>query len=218
MGLINNLDSPDGFTLTELLVAMIIGLVVMTGVYSTYYAQQRSYNVQTQMVFMNQNLRAGMYFMEREIRMAGYDPTGNANAGIVTANANSITFSMDLNGDGDTGDSNELITYSLYDAYSDGDTDLGRSSQGGPNQPVAENIDALDFVYLDEDGNPTATLADIRSIQITMVARADKIDPDYVNNQTYPNQQGTVIYNAPGDKYRRNVLTAEVKCRNLGLK
>ena len=156
MGLNNiRLNSQDGFTLTELMVAMVIGLIVISGVYSTYYSQQRTYSVQTQVAFMNQNLRSGMYFMEREIRMAGYDPTGNANAGIVTASSNSITFSMDLNGDGDTNDSNELITYSLYDAYSDGDTDLGRRSQGGPNQPVAENIDALNFVYLDENGNVT---------------------------------------------------------------
>ncbi len=219
MGIIG-IKSEQGFTLTELMIAMVIGLIVLSGVYSTYIAQQKSYNVQTQITFMNQNLRAGMYFMEREIRMAGYDPTGNANVGITSAGSNSITFSMDLNGDGDTDDpddTNEVITYSLY-VDSLGVTNLGRSSQGGSLQPVAENIDALNFVYLDKDGNVTATLSNIRSVQITMVARAEKRDPDYVNNQTYSNQQGTVIYTAPGDNYRRNLLTAEVKCRNLGLR
>ncbi len=45
--------------------------------------------------------------MEREIRMAGYDPTAKidppgADAGIVTATATLITFTADLDGDGGT--------------------------------------------------------------------------------------------------------------------
>lgn len=209
--------SDQGFTITELLVAVLISGIVMTGIYSTYYSQQKSYVTQTEVAAMQQNLRAGMYYMEREIRMAGYDPTGNANAGIVTADSSSIRFTEDLNGDGDTNDSNEDMTYSLYDSGGDGDNDLGRKVGGGSNQPVAENIDALNFVYLDQDGNATTTLSQIRSIQISMVVRSDRVDQKYINNTVYRNQQGTVIYTAPGDSYRRDLLTAQIKCRNLGL-
>jgi type IV pilus assembly protein PilW len=54
-----------GFTLIEILVAMAISLVVMTGVYQVYVAQQKSYILQEQVAAMQQNLRAGMYFMAR---------------------------------------------------------------------------------------------------------------------------------------------------------
>jgi type IV pilus assembly protein PilW len=213
------LNNKKGFTITELLVALAISGVVMAGIYSAYYSQQKSYVTQEQVVAMQQNLRVAMYYMEREIRMAGCDPNENAGAGIQTAGSNSIIFTLDITddagtggADGDTNDANEDITYSLDDNDVDGDNDLERN-----NNLIAENIDALNFVYLDANGATTATLANIRSVQITLVARTGRGDPGYTNNTSYINQQGTTIYTAPNDNFRRKLLTAGVKCRNLGL-
>jgi len=217
------LNNKKAFTLIELLVALAISGVVMAGIYSAYYSQQKSYITQDQVAAMQQNLRAAMYIMQREIRMAGCDPTENAGAGIQTVNANSITFTLDITNTAGTGDpdglldgSNEDVTYSLYTAG--GIQKLGRKSPSTAiNQPVAENIDALDFVYLDANGDPTATISDMRSVQITMVAKAGRVDPGFKNNTVYKNQRGTTIYTAPNDNFRRKFLTAGVKCRNLGL-
>lgn len=216
MELVNRLDDrvskpktlkeEAGFTLVELMAAMVIAVVVMAGIYSAYYSQQKNATAQEQTAEMRQNLRAGLDLMAREIRMAGYDPTQSANAGITAAASNSITFTEDLNGDGDTGDADENITYSLSGM------DLQRSGQ-----VVAENIDALNFVYLDGSGNVTANLNDIRAVQITMVARAGKRDPGYKDTASYSNQQGTQILAAQNDSYRRRMLTTSVICRNLGL-
>ena len=90
-----------GFTLVEILVAIAIAGVVMAGIYSAYSSQQRSYIVQEQVAGMQQNLRASMDLMEREIRMAGYDPTGCAGAKIITADIAELQFRIDVNGDGD---------------------------------------------------------------------------------------------------------------------
>jgi len=211
--MLDMLNNKKAFTLIELLVALAISGVVMAGIYSAYYSQQKSYITQEQVAAMQQNLRAAMYIMPREIRMAGCDPTENAGAEIKTAGANSINFTEDIDGDG-TISSNEDITYSLYTA--DGIQKLGRDTGAG-NQPVAENIDALDFVYLDANGATTATLANIRSVQITLVARTGRGDPGYTNNTVYRNQQNTIILPAQNDNLRRKLLTVEVKCRNLGL-
>jgi len=202
-------------------VALAIIGVVMAGIYSSYYSQQKSYVAQAEVAEMQQNLRGAMSLMAKEIRMAGCDPTGNANAGIVTASSGSITFTLDTRGtdaddppDGDTTDPNERITYSLYDRNGDGVNDtLGRNTGGG-NRPVAENIDALDFVYMDENGTSTATLSDVRSVQITLLARTGIGDPGFINNATYGNQLGTLIYTA-NDSFRRRLLTTDIKCRNL---
>jgi type IV pilus assembly protein PilW len=238
-----------GFTLVELLVAMVLAGVVMAGIYSAYYSQQKSHIAQEQVAAMQQNLRAAMYFMERELRMAGYDPTGGANAGIQAgdANFNAIRFTLDLTGgeidgidndydgsvdevdemllsDGDCNDAGEDISYALTDSDGDGDLDLDRNGS-----LLAENIDALDFVYLDAASPPNvlndpgtgnvaaANIAQIRSIQITMIARTTRGDPGYTNNEIYQNQQGENIYTAPGDSFRRMLLTMHIKCRNLGL-
>ena len=200
-----------GFTLAELLVGLFVSGIVMTTILSAYYTQNKSYAVQDQLAAMVQNLRAAMDIMIRETRMAGYDPTGNANAGIVAANATSLTITEDMNGDGSiTGD--ESITYSLADSDADGDNDLERNSN-----LIAENIDALDFVYLDENDASTTIPSEIRSIQITMVAKTQKRDQGYHDTTTYTNQGGAPIFGPPNDSCRRRRLTAEVKCRNLGL-
>lgn len=213
-----------GFTVVELLVAMALSGVVMASVYSSFSVQHKAYVAQEQIAAMQQNLRAALYLMEREIRMAGHDPAGASGTGIVTANASSIRVRSDVTDnagtggpDGDTGDVGEDITYALFDADGDGDMDLGRAdASGGGMQPFAENIDALDFVYLDENANATMVTSQIRSVQISVIARAGQPDPGYLNKEVYANQQGQTIL-APSDHFRRRMLVTEVKCRNLGL-
>ena len=91
-------NSKHGFTLLELLTALALIGVVMAGIYSSYYSQQKSYVAQAEVAEMQQNLRGAMSLMAKEIRMAGCDPTGNANAGILTASSGSITFTLDTRG------------------------------------------------------------------------------------------------------------------------
>lgn len=205
------------------MVAMVVAGIVMAGVYSAYYSQQKSFVVQDEVAEMQQNLRAAMFFMAREIRMAGCNPTGGAVAGFVTANANAINFTMDLRGkdpddpaDGDTADPNENVTYTLGDSNGDGIIEILRDTGGG-QLPVAENIDALDFQYLDDTGAITASLTAIRSVQITIVARTGRGDPGYVDTTNYTNLQGAQILAPPNDNFRRRTLATNIKCRNMGL-
>ena len=106
---------------------------------------------------------------------------------------------------------------------------MGRATGGGQLFPLAENIDAINFVYLD-GANPPAviptpvtanSLPNIRAVQITIVARSGQNIPGlfyrHTDNRVYQNQQGTVILGAQGDAFRRQLLTAEVRFRNLGL-
>ena len=209
--------SNQGVTLIELMIGMTIFLLVLGGIYSTFQSQHKSYLMQEEVAAMQQNIRAAMFYMTKEIRMAGCDPTGNAGAGIVTANANSISFTEDIRGDADgsdpdgaTNDPNESIAYALSG------NNLVRNTGGG-NQVVAENIDALDFVYLDENGNPTATLTDIRSVEITIVARTGRALRATKNNNLYYNQQGTQILGAQNDNFSRKSMTTFIKGRNLGI-
>lgn len=224
-----------GFSLIEVLVAVAISGVVMASIYSVYHANLKSSLTQEQVAAMQQNLRAAMLLMERDIRRAGYDPARSSGAGIQNANATSIRFTMDIhdgvdndgdgstdesdeagNGDGDVTDVNEDITYLRLDPDGDGKFDLFRRDAAvAGDQQIAENIDALDFVYIDGAGNVTATVSEIRSVQITLVARTGYEDPGFVDSANYTNQQGTVVLSQQNDKFRRKRLTAEVKCRNL---
>jgi type IV pilus assembly protein PilW len=219
----------QGFTMVELLVAMVVSLLALGAIYSTFLNQFKSYQVQEEVAAMQQNIRAAMYHMQREIRMAGYDRTGNAGAAIEIANVAELQFKIDENGDGDfTGtspanDPNEQIRYALTnDGDGDGIADgspchLGRETWSGGLQILAENINALNFVYLDANGNTTTTLDDIRSVEITIVARTDEDLKTSTNNIVYKNQRDETILGAQNDRYSRKRLTAVVNCRNLGL-
>ena len=220
--------SDQGFTLTELLVAMTISMVVMTAIYATFKTQHETYILQELVASAQQNLRAGMLFMEREIRMAGCDPLGSAGAGISVADADSISFTLDYTGggvggvfpDGDSGDSNENITYALTNG------NLMRT-EGGAANIIAENIGALDFVYLDGNLAPlnagltnitdSGVRADIRSVQITMVAVADRGLPGYVYTREHRNQQNVAIYGPTNSNINSRAMTVTINARNLGL-
>lgn len=214
--------SEDGFSLVELLVAMAISLVVLASVYSVFRSQQKSTLVREQINMMQQNIRAGMTVMTRDIRMAGYiHPaiTAPLAAGITVANAKDLTFTLlaDRSSSPDPAvNFLETIKYSLFDKDIDGDQDLVKEiNNSGDPLIVAENIDALDFVYLDENGGVTANLADIRSVQVTMVAKTGRGDQGYKDKNVYKNQQGTELLNNPGDNFRRRKLSREILCRNL---
>lgn len=206
----------SGFTLIEILIVLAITGVVMAGIYQVYISHQRTYVTQLQVVEMQQNLRAASFYLAKDLRMAGFDPTDAFNFGIITAQSNLIRFTKDTNENGIL-DSNEDITYGLYDAYGDGDSDLGRRVGGGGYQPVAENIDVLNFVYFDADGNtPVANVNDIRSVQITIIARSER-DLKFTDTTAYYNDQGDLLLSAQNDHHRRRLSTYRVQCRNMGL-
>lgn len=218
----------QGFTIVELLVAMVVSFLALGAIYSTFLNQHKSYVVQEETVVMNQNLRIALFYMQRDIRMAGCDPTGNANARIITAGGTKIRFTEDVRGnldgtdsDGATDDANEDITYCLKA------NNLVKNTGGG-NQLVVRNIDALDFVYLDGSSPPNVlnpkgsnvpneSLDQIRLVEVTMVVRTERSTLASKNNNAYFNLREWQILKPQNDNFSRRCLTARIKFRNLGL-
>jgi prepilin-type N-terminal cleavage/methylation domain-containing protein len=67
----------SGLTLIELLIALVMSAIIIAALYQTFIGQQKTYTVQEQVVDMQQNLRAGLNKMVREIRMAGFGNVSN---------------------------------------------------------------------------------------------------------------------------------------------
>jgi type IV pilus assembly protein PilW len=145
------------------------------------FLNRKAYDVQEQISEMVQTTRAAMDMMTREVMMAGYDPSPTSPGVVgIPYNASQLQIRADLNGNEDTGDDSEDITYT-YDATND---QIDRNTGGG-DQPFAENIEVFTFDYLDGSGNTTTTTADIRQIRLTITARTTKADPDYGINFGY---------------------------------
>jgi len=60
-----------GVTLIELMIVLVIAAILVGGVYTLFATQQRSYTVQDQVTGVQQDARAALTIMARDIRMAG---------------------------------------------------------------------------------------------------------------------------------------------------
>ncbi len=94
----------------------------------------------------------------------------------------------------------QAITYTT--GLSDGKPVLRRNENtGGGAQPLADNIENIQFEYFDAQGNPTANPANIRMVKVAVTARTDMSDPQFKG----------------GDGYRRRQIASNIYIRNMGL-
>ena len=218
----------DGFTLVEVLIALAISGLFLTAVYASFKSQQDSYLAQDQVAEVQQNIRAGVGMMIQELRMAGFDPYRSKTVGIETAEQKKIVFTLldDLDLDGKI-DEDEIkkISYELYDAYTDGVMDMGRQvgDSASTKRAVAENIQELEFLYLDSDGDIVSwddietdpnKKDEIRSVRISVLARVGQPDQKFVNSETYTSASGAV-WGPYNDHLRRRFQIVTVQLRNL---
>jgi len=186
--------SDRGFTLVELMIAMAVGLVLLGAMYGVFTMHNKIFGTQEQIAEMQQNARTAMDMMTREIRMAGYNPTGATFDGI-TYSASQLQVKADLDGNG-TIAGQENIIYK----HDSANYQITRNIGSG-DQPLIENVQTFTFDYLDSTGSATPTSANIRQIRITITARTARPDPDYALNSGY----------------RTYTLTSVITPRNLGL-
>jgi type IV pilus assembly protein PilW len=224
----------QGFTLVELMVTTLLSSLIIAAVYSAYITNQKVQTAQSQVAQMQQNLRAGSEMLARDIRMAGFNPNAESGIGFTGATAAAVSFSRaeDINGDGVLA-VGEIVTIT-YDIYTgpNGELNLGRAVGAAVHQPVAENIEAIEFRYMLDTGGSTLTptvpaaaltaaeMAQIRAIQISILARSTFPDPEYTNATVYTSASGSIFplgAAPPKGDFRRRLLIETIKCRNMGL-
>ena len=203
---LNFVKGKRGFSLNELLVAMVIMSVVSSAIYGVFSISGRSYTSQGVTADVQQSVRSAMELMLQDIRAAGLDPTASGNFGIELAEAEKLRFTSDsidagLNDfNGTLDDTNsERITYVLQGTQLN--QILYETTDRESSAPLIRDVQNLKFAYLDADGNnlgspvPPTQLSDIRTINVSM----------------------TVEEPAGRDAPVRRTLTNGVKCRNMGL-
>ncbi len=148
----------------EVLAAATICLLVFAVASSFFVSQQRMLLVQSAYAASQNVTRTFTDLFGREMRMASYDPTGAAitpagvggtcpgvKPGITEATPTSVRFIQDLNGDGDTADTNENIRY-----YLNG-TSIMRQDQNAAAVALVDGVPSggLTFTYFNDQTPPT---------------------------------------------------------------
>ncbi|HID30295.1 MAG TPA: prepilin-type N-terminal cleavage/methylation domain-containing protein [Desulfobacterales bacterium] len=200
-----------GFTLIELLVAMTMGLLVLAAILQILDSQNRANVVQQEVAYAQQNVRAAVHLMAREIRSAGYDPENSGLTSIPAAAATSIQVRADLDADGSTAGTGEDVTYSeVTDANG---TYLARNGTAIVYDVVPNS---LQFTYY-QGGTTTsfvpASQADrdaIRVVAVQLQVHTEDEHRDHTSGyDLYPSSAGTC---------RVRTLATRARIRNMGFK
>jgi type IV pilus assembly protein PilW len=166
------LSEVRGFTLVEVLVALVVAMIALGAVFSTFIVQEQHFGNQRQVTRAQQNLRGALLILEQELRMVGYDPEDSGGFGVVDVRRYDLVhqhecnpdgqpvlfYTYDVDEDGRLDDTNnqrnkEHAKFRISDIHNDGHVCLTWDNGAGRN-PLAENIQALGFAYaIDVDGD-----------------------------------------------------------------
>lgn len=172
-----------GFSLIELLIAISIVGIILIALSATFERSGRLYTTQNVSAALQEEVRAAVEIMAREIRMAGYDPFKTGEFEIKTASATHLMFTLDLNEDGvvnNTGFPNcERLSFrysinpnaelQIICGESTGAQDV-QTLIGGVNSDTS--VTGMEFAFMDNQNNVTSFVQDIRGVVITLTAEA----------------------------------------------
>ena len=182
-----------GFTVTELVLALAIMMIVISAMVSLLISLNGAFVVQNVTAGVQQVTRSGINIMTRSIRMAGLNPLKINRIGILQASVSKIRFQQDANGSGtiELG-KNEDIAYLLNDRQQ-----LIRQKDGNArsNRSLIDHVKTLTFRYFDRDNEETNILDDIHTVEISLTIRE-------------PAGKG---------KFISRTYSTRVICRNLGV-
>lgn len=172
-----------GTSLVELLVATLFVSTLMAISYTFARAAFMTARVQQAKSEAQEATVMALDIMVRELRMAGFSADGAALPPLRAAAPDRVEVVADLNGDGDTADSNERIAYS----YDDTSHQLMRATGGASPQPFVRNVPSTGFrlSYFDvagteiPAGSAGMTAAQLRCVhRIDLAVRVEVANPD----------------------------------------
>ena len=142
--------SQSGSSLPELLTSTLFVSILTAMSYTFARAALMSARVQEVKSEAQEATVMALDVLARDLRAAGFSAVGAPITGVRAADPQRVEVAADLNGDGDTADSNELIAYS-YDADKH---QLMRATGNASPQPFVRNVPAggVRFMFFDAQG------------------------------------------------------------------
>ncbi len=223
---------PQGFSLVELMIAMLVGMVVLGSLYNLFTVQGKLLGNQGMAVEMQQNARMAMDMMTREMRLAGYYPmrdfnpppattlpkcdgtlpnslTNAACVGMLNAAGTVVKFNLDVSDeygdlppDGATDGPNETITYGLYTSTAGGVSVKCLGRKTTNDSSYQPVVENIDSLTFTYLNSAGSAAATIDTIRSIQVTVVAKTAKA---DPSYPTNMG----------YRTYTLTSRITPRNL---
>jgi len=192
-----------GFTAVELLISLAILSMTLGSVYSLYMSFIRTCTKEGVKVKLQQNVRSSLDMMIRDIRLAGLDPEGTGDFGIIAVTPQSIRFTADRDMDGELDSPNAAdgiaepdLEHMAYEFDGSGILKMSLYKSDGTleiSDILVDDVTGLTFSYYNSDDVTTSNLDDIRTVGIEI----------------------TIKKNSGRDGPISRTLIKRVKCRNL---
>ncbi len=229
----NCLRSQVGVTLTELLIAMAISMILLGGLYKVFFSSSDGYRQMQAMSRVQENGRFAVALLAQELRLAGtpkfyYDGTAFFGTPITgteasgPGNSDSVTISWDTQaGYASTGAVFRTVAFTVDNT--NGFT-LMRQEDAGTAQPFIEGVENMQILYgedTDADGSVDAYRKatavtdwdEVIAIRVGLLMRSEDqvsgLDPD---SSAYTVLDENIT--APGDRRIRRLFTSTITLRN----
>ena len=191
-----SLVRPSGFSLIELLIALLVFGTILAMVFSAISRGHEIADLAEQEGFMSANLEDILALFNTEIRTIGFPPESYFDSeylqypatprnlvshGILPFGLHSLEFEGDINRNGKV----DYVRYYLTGSSAPytlnrfaGELHADGSLPGGTAQKLSEQIEGLEFTCLDRWGRPTGSVGNVASIEIHLTLRSKNRDPN----------------------------------------
>ena len=147
-------QTQHGLNLVELMVAMLIGTILMAGVFSIMISSKRAYNVQSDLNHLQENARFAMGFLVKDLRMAGY-------FGCQGVNLSDLLPVQGLNDAGDDVNNSDMIQMASLETNLNAFAIMHCPPVSPPLRPLPPNVSQAEYDLacpnIDEVGYPSVS-------------------------------------------------------------
>ncbi len=219
----------SGLTLVELLLALAIGLILISGVVGVLVSGQQGQRLQQAYEELQSNGRQAISFLSQELRRAAYDNNGSLNQAALSDPSTGVfklAYSSMLDCGGATGNVTVVYGLSSNELTCDGDQD--------PVQAMTSDVEALAARFGEDTGSSSdaddglfdgnvdlyRTAAQVSNwtrvyaVQLALVLRSQEVVLDAASSDTYLLFPGVDVYDPSDDRYLRRVFRSTVYLRN----
>jgi len=218
----------SGLSLIELMIALVLGLIVVSAVFNTYLGSTRSSRFSQGLQQIQENGRYGITTLQRGIRLAGYTPDDNINEPFDIINSSDsqivvqLTDTHDCNGQPTAGVGGIAINTYAHDDVNSTITCTGNVN--GEAMPVVEGVEAIRFLWgIDSNGDrvperyipydATINANEVVAMRVAILVGSGEPIRSRASEETYVLFDQEIV--SPNDKIARNVFSTTVLLRNI---